>query len=164
MSSENSYFRERWLSDERFKDWLVPPQTKREARCKRCKKSFALSNMGVQALKNHAEGRKHKQLCAAVAVFLKTKPVTKSTRSSPDLSPVSSTSLSSGRHVTQKTLELTVTKLQTFSAEIRRALKSVLKGHSNNSSSNISPLFKVMFPDSKIFESFAVGADNCVIR
>ena len=99
-----------------------------------------------------------------MAVFLKTKPVTKSTRSSPDLSPVSSTSLSSGRHVTQKTLELTVTKLQTFSAEIRWALKSVLKGHSNNSSSNISPLFKVMFPDSKIFESFAVGADNCVIR
>ena len=31
MSSENSYFQERWLSDERFKDWLVPAHTKREA-------------------------------------------------------------------------------------------------------------------------------------
>ena len=102
MSSANSYFQERWLSDKRFKDWLVPTQTKREARCKRCKKSFALLNMGVQALKSHAKGKKHKQLCAAVAVFLKTKPVTKSTTSSPDLSPVSSTSSSSGHHVTQK--------------------------------------------------------------
>ena len=57
MSSENSYFQQRWLSDERFKDWLVPAQTKREARCKRCKKFFALSNMGVQAFKSHAEGQ-----------------------------------------------------------------------------------------------------------
>ena len=53
---------------------------------------------------------RNKQLCAAVAVFLKTKPVMKSTTSSPDLSPVSSTSSSSGRHVTQETPEHTVTK------------------------------------------------------
>ena len=66
--------------------------------------------MGVQALKSHAEGKKHKQLRAVVAVFLKIKPVTKSTTSIPNLSHVSSTSKSSGRHVTQKTLELTVTK------------------------------------------------------
>ena len=109
MSSENSYYQERWLSDERFKDWLVPAQAKREARCKGCKKSFTLSNMGVQALKSYVEGKKHKQVCAVVAVFLKTKPVTKSTTSSPGLSPLSCTSSSSGRHVTQ-TLELTVTK------------------------------------------------------
>ena len=115
--------------------------------------------VGVQALKSHAKGKKHKQVCAAVAVFLKTKPITKSTTSSPDLSPVSSTSSSSGRHVTQ-TLELTVTKSETLSAEIQWALQSVLKGLSNNSSSNISPLFNVMFPDSKIKESFALGADK----
>ena len=135
MSSENSYFQECWLSDERFKDWLLPAWKKIEAPCERCKKSFALSNMDVQALRSHAGGKKHKQLCAAVAVFLKTKPVTKSTASSPDLSPASSTSSSSGHHVTQKTLELTVTKSQMLSAEIQWALQSVLKGHSNNSSS-----------------------------
>ena len=57
IASENSYLQERWLSDERFKDWLVPTHTKREARCKRCKKSFALSNLGIQTLKSHAEGK-----------------------------------------------------------------------------------------------------------
>ena len=31
MSSENSYFQQRWLSDERFKDWPVPAQAKRGA-------------------------------------------------------------------------------------------------------------------------------------
>ena len=66
--------------------------------------------MDVQALKSHAEDKKHKQLCAAVAGFLKTKPVAKSSTSSPDPSAVSSTSSSSGRYVTQKTLERTVTK------------------------------------------------------
>ena len=78
-----------------------------------------LLHMGVQALKSHAKGKKHKQLCAAVAIFLKAKPVTKSTTCSPDLIPNSSTSSSSGHHVTQKTIELTVTKSQTLSAEIR---------------------------------------------
>ena len=47
MSSKNSSFQERWLSDERFKDWLLPAQTKRKTQCKRCKKSFALLNIGV---------------------------------------------------------------------------------------------------------------------
>ena len=160
MNNENSYFQEHLLSDERFKDWLVPAQTKREAGCKRCKKSFALSNMGIQALKSHAESKKYKQLCAAVAVFLKTKPVTKSTTSSPDLSPVSSTSSSSGFHVT---LELTVTKSQTLSAEIRWALQSILKRHSNNSSSNISPLFKIMFRTVKLLRVLLLVQINCVI-
>ena len=74
--------------------------------------------MGVQALKSHAEVKKQKQLCAAVVVFLKAKPGTKSATSSPDLSPLSSTTSFSGCHITQKTRELTVTKLQTLSAEI----------------------------------------------
>ena len=57
MSSENSYYQERWLSDERFKDWLVPAQAKREARCKGCKKSFTLSNMAYKHLKVMSKAR-----------------------------------------------------------------------------------------------------------
>ena len=59
-----------------------------------------------------------------------------------------------------RTLELTVTKSQTPSAAMRWALQSIMKGHSNNPSSNISPLFKAMFPNSKLVESFALGADK----
>ena len=52
-----------------------------------------------------------------MAVFLNIKPVTKSTTSSPNQSPVGSTSSSTGCHITQKTLTLTVTKLQAFSED-----------------------------------------------
>ena len=92
-----------------------------------------------------------------MAVFLKTKPVTKSTTFSPDLSPVSSTSSSSDFHVTQKTLRTYSHKVANTFSEI---CKAYCKGLSNNSSSNISPIFEVIFPDSKIVESFALGKDK----
>ena len=109
-----------------------------------------------------------------MTVSLKTKPVTKSTTSSdlalievtksitssPDLSPVSSTSSSSGWHVTQKTLELTVTKVTNTFCRDPMSFANILKGHSSNSSTNVSSLFKVMFPDSKIVASFALDVDK----
>ena len=119
--------------------------------------------MGIQTLKSHAEGKKHKQLCATVAVFLKTKPVMKSTTSSPDLCPVSNTSSSSGRHVTQKTLKLTVTKLQTLSAEIRWALESILKGHSIIHQAIFHLYSKQCFRTVKLLRVLLLVQINCVI-
>ena len=43
-------------------------------------------------------------------------------------------------------------------AEIIWALKSVLKGYSNNPCADISKIFTSMFRDSKIFKSFEFGA------
>ena len=38
-----------------YKDWIAPDtHAKAKARCKRCRKSFELSNMGIQAVKSHA--------------------------------------------------------------------------------------------------------------
>ena len=59
---EKTFFQESWLSNEEFKSWLVLTENKQQARCKRCKKTFELSNMGVQALKSHADGKNHKEL------------------------------------------------------------------------------------------------------
>ena len=117
--------------------------------------------MGIQTLKSHAEGKKHKQLCATVAVFLKTKPVMKSTTSSPDLCPVSNTSSSSDRHVTQKTLKLT--KLQTLSAEIRWALESILKGHSILHQAIFHLYSKQCFRTVKLLRVLLLVQINCVI-
>ena len=59
MSNEQTFFQEIWLSDNRFKGWLEPvAQNNSQARCIRCKKTFGLSNMGVQAVKSHSEGKK----------------------------------------------------------------------------------------------------------
>ena len=73
MSKDSSYFQDCWLVDDRFKDWISETQFRTEARCKLCRKTITLSNMGVQALKNHAGGKKHKEHCMKVSVFLRGK-------------------------------------------------------------------------------------------
>ena len=60
----------------------------------------------------------------------------------------------------QKTMELSVSKAQSTSAEIRWALQTVLKGFSNNSTNNITVLFKAMFPDSPTAQNFSLGTDK----
>ena len=60
MSKKQTNFRECWLSESGYKDWLQrDSNNKNMAKCKVCDKSFRLSNMGEQALKSHAKGAKH---------------------------------------------------------------------------------------------------------
>ena len=93
--------------------------------------------MEVQALKSHADGKKHKEVVAAVSVFFK-----KSTKSQSTSSESSQRNASSSTQ--QQTPELTVNKSQVSIAEIRWALQTVTKGHSKNSNNNVSELFKVV--------------------
>ena len=42
-----------WISKEEYKDWLLPEDSDNtKARCKLCRKTFSLSNMGEPSLKN----------------------------------------------------------------------------------------------------------------
>ena len=60
------------MSNEEFKSWLVPTDIKSQTRCKRCKKTFDLSNTGVQTLKSHKDGKKErKEVVASFSVFFK---------------------------------------------------------------------------------------------
>ena len=52
MNKDQTYFQDTWLSDDKYKDWLVSTGKNTQARCKRCKKTFELSNMGIQALES----------------------------------------------------------------------------------------------------------------
>ena len=148
MSKDSSYFQDCWLVDDRFKDWISETQSRTEARCKFRRKTIMLSNIGVQALKSHADGKKHKEHCMKVSVFLrrKTKPTTESESVLPSTSK-------------QQTMELSVSKAQFTLAEIRWTLQTVLKGFSDNSANNITA-FKAMFPDSPTAQNFSLGADK----
>ena len=73
MSKDSSCFQGCWLVDDRFKDWISETQSRSEARCKLCRKKITLSNMGVQALKSHADGKKYEEHCMKVSVFLRKK-------------------------------------------------------------------------------------------
>ena len=43
-----------------FKAWLVEVEDNTKAHCKRCRKTFELSNLGVGTLRSHAGGKEHK--------------------------------------------------------------------------------------------------------
>ena len=116
------------------------------------KKTFELSNMRFQALKSHADGKKHKEVVAAVSVFFK-----KSTKSQNTSSENSQRNASGSTQ--QQMLEWTVNKSQVSIVEIRWALQTVTKGHSKNLN-NITELFKVIFPDSWLAKMFTLGADK----
>ena len=74
MSKGKTYrFNTDWLSGEEYKDWLLPEESDNtKARCKICKKTFSLLNMGETAMKDHAEGKKH---ASAVKVSQRTESV-----------------------------------------------------------------------------------------
>ena len=73
---DQTFFSHNWLSDPEFKMWLVEvPGDNKLARCKHCKKSFNLSNMGRQALVSHGTGQKHQNIVKSISVFTKEKHI-----------------------------------------------------------------------------------------
>ena len=61
--TKNKYvFSDAWLSDSRFSEWLKRTDSKWEAYCVYCQKSFDISNMGVVSLSSHASGKKHSDI------------------------------------------------------------------------------------------------------
>jgi hypothetical protein len=163
MSNDQTFFQETWLDDNRFEGWLAAvTKNKTQAHCTRCKKTFGLSNMGVQALKSHSEGKKHKNICEKIACFFKQnkqnpKPNSDISNDNPSAS-VPPSPLEPPK--TQSTLELSINQTDKIKAEIRWALESVMRGNSNNSNNTINKLFQVMFPDSQIVKLFSMGPDK----
>ena len=52
-------FNSDWMSKDQYKAWLTSvPTDNTKVKCKLCAKTFSLSNMGEQALKSHAAGKK----------------------------------------------------------------------------------------------------------
>ena len=74
--NDQPFFSYDWLSDSEFKMLLVEvPGDNKLARCKYCKKSFSLSNMGRQALVSHGTGQKHQNIIKSISVFSKEKHI-----------------------------------------------------------------------------------------
>ena len=154
---DQTFFSHDWLSNPEFKLWLVEvPGNNKLARCKRCKKSFSLSNMGCQALVSHGTGQKHQNIIKSTSVLTKEKHIKVNTHL---LSMSSSNSMKSVTN-TQSTVSNFVISSETVKAKIRWVLKSVISGYSNNSSANLNNLFSCMFPDSQLAKSFKLGADK----
>ena len=154
---DETFFSHDWLSNPEFKMWLVEvPGDNKLARCKHCKKSFNLSNMGRQALVSHGTGQKYQNIIKSISVFTKQKHIKVNT----NLSSMSSSNSMKSVTNTQSTVSNFVISSDTVKAEIRWLLKSVISGYSNNSSANLNNLFSCMFPDSQLAKSFKLGANE----
>ncbi|XP_047123731.1 uncharacterized protein LOC124806683 [Hydra vulgaris] len=155
MTLEKTYFQEDWLQQDIYKDWLVPnAHAKTKAYCKKCKKSFELSNMGIQAVKSHAAGKKHQSATKPVSCFfingkeLHAEPLG------------SEEKISTFFTKKQATIVSLIKSSLSTNAEIIWALKSTMSCYSNNSCAKLNDTFKKMFPDSKIAEDFTMSTSK----
>ena len=73
-----TYFKEIWLDEAKYTDWLFLYKNKNvevdktHAYCKHCKFAMTLSNMGLGALNSHFKGKGHQQLVNKFQCFFKT--------------------------------------------------------------------------------------------
>ena len=112
MNKDQTYFQEKWMDSELYKDWMAPVKNDNtQARCTKCKYNFLLSNMGAGALNSHSKGGGHKGLVKQVNCFFK--PTSTKDKAEKKTTDKPSNSL------TQQSLELTVQKSLTTNAEIR---------------------------------------------
>ena len=57
-------FNKEWMGRVEYKDWLLPePSDNTKAKCRFCKRSFSLSNMGEPAIKSHVPGKEASECC-----------------------------------------------------------------------------------------------------
>ena len=140
-----------------------------------CVKTFSLSNMGEQALNHHAAGKKH---ITVVTQTQKTDLVTNSFAIKYGATPGTSSSASLGEPSTPLVCDTVVTKKDSGSVathrnpmtkfalrkeqhkvEILWALKCVMS-HFLFKSTDITDMFKAMFPDSAIGQKIKFGPNE----
>ena len=62
-------FREEWLSDERFCDWVEPVGgVAHYAYCTYCDSKFSIGASGVHDVKRHAKGKRHRERVQFVSI------------------------------------------------------------------------------------------------
>ena len=103
--SKRTIFNPEWLKKTEYAKWIEEDDScKNQFKCKLCKHSYTLGNMGKKALDTHARGDKHKQRetfatkmksdCVPISSFLTSDPVhtnsSSSIPSSSDSDPLSS--------------------------------------------------------------------------
>ena len=118
--------------------------------------------MGIQSLKSHASGKRHKEITQKVSCFFSSKQKDQTTKEAACAESIagSSSNEKDQTHKTQQTLELTLATSDVTKSEIRWTVDCVLKGNSNNQNLNTNDLFKTIFLDSKIAKLFSLRPDK----
>ncbi|XP_060761026.1 uncharacterized protein LOC132870980 [Neoarius graeffei] len=162
-------FNQLWLHHSSFREWVKPVDGDIFATfCSVCKRTFKLGTMGVKALDSHAQSSKH---MALLNDKRQTPSVSSVFRPAVDVSQLVPSQLPStakdGQSVaatvvpsTRVDLRTTLGSTPTMKAEVLWTLHTVAQHQSYNGNEGVSELFKLMFPDSDIAQSFRCGADK----
>lgn len=148
-----------WLEDQRFKDWIIK-ESSSKVKCRWCKTTIDVTNMGVSSLTSHASYKKHKQKKSesknskTSSLFFKklTTPLIEDRGTSTKNNTVASSS---------KTLDESLISFNVLHAEIKWCLKVVKSNFSFRSCDRINNLFIDMFSDSVIAKKIQLGRTKC---
>ena len=139
-----------------------------QAYCEPCKVVFELGNIGKKALNSHAKGKRHSNKAqdqAQIKNFFNSKTKFKTDNLQNDCLIYDNNGNNDVVEIeimerVKTTIPTTYYDEKKMFAEIRRALKQVFCGYSDNSCKGTVNLFEVMFPDSKIAASMELGINK----
>ena len=122
-----------------------------------CCKTFDISNMGESALTSYMKSKKHCERATSVSgsqsiYFTKSESAD---LSAPFEESNNHLSVHSTNSISESSLNSIIVSTSVTHAEICWELKVVSSKYSKRSCGDIGQLFKVMFPDSKVAESFS---------
>ena len=139
-----------------FKSWLIR-EDNTTAKCRVYpipRNETELLNIGKQALKSHASGKKH---CERLALYPQTSRISFTSISEsqpppphPIQTPDNSSKISNSHVISDSVTDV----------ETRWTLKNVLSSFSFRFCDGFSGLFKAMFPDSAVAEKFSLKKDK----
>ncbi|XP_056439589.1 uncharacterized protein LOC130376758 isoform X1 [Gadus chalcogrammus] len=151
-------FNDKWLEKDEY-DWLRSvPGSAYEARCTVCKKTFKLGTMGIGAVESHVQSQKHKAYSKA-----RLQPTITSFCSTASNDVIDNASVATGnpQPVTSMPSDRAICgSTPTLRAEVIWVMRTVTSHHSCRSNDGIDDLFKAMFPDSALVQSFTCGKDK----
>ena len=149
-------FSQKWLEDPKYSWWLRAVTTDTsEASCSVCCKVFKLGTMGIKAVDSHMMSAKHvafakaRQQQPAITLFC---PVASATATASTTSESTSSA--------QPSIQALCGSMPTLKAEVIWVLKTITSHQSYRSNEGIDSLFRTMFPDSALVQSFSCGKDK----
>ena len=140
-------FNPKWT---RTYSWVMKHEDKHLVKCKICNKDIALGKMGEAALQSHEKSDSHRKFSESDASQVSMDKFT-----DPHPSPPSSTTKTTNPSTSG--LEKFVSKTDVLKADVKWTIQTVVNHNSYKSNETVGPLFKAMFPDSKIAEKFTCG-------
>ena len=162
-------FDKKFVTDSKYKLWLVSVDDIYKGKCKLCNKEFCIKAGCESAIISHAKGKTHIKLVeekksaskSLASLFFMPGPSTSSNVPTSSTVPVSSNASKSPK-TSQRILDgVAEQALQALHAEIRWATKSVRSHFSFRSCDGLKELFHAMFPDSTIASDFAMTRQKC---